>query len=172
MNTALHVLIDKISPRHLILIIIIIFSRHKPRYEFLALTPKYRATNGNLAPNGGPAVVGMGGPGAPAPDLGPGGGGWYGDHESDIPVSLLPKHVLGLHAAGDMAFHKDFEAIHESAVHFNGSGLSVGNGNVFPDVVNGGGEDNGGRMHKVSEPFFAQSHITNPWHCTHGPFEG
>ena len=29
--------------------------------------------------------------------------GWFGDPESDIPLSLLPKHVTGLHAADDMA---------------------------------------------------------------------
>ena len=32
-----------------------------------------------------------------------GGNGWCGDDESDIPVSLFPKHVVGLHADGDMA---------------------------------------------------------------------
>ena len=34
------------------------------------------------------------------------GNGWFGDPESDIPLSLLPKHVIGLHAAEDMALLK------------------------------------------------------------------
>ena len=34
------------------------------------------------------------------------GNGWFGDPESDIPLSLLPKHVIGLHAADDMAMLK------------------------------------------------------------------
>ena len=71
--------------------------------------------------------------------------GWFGDPESDIPLSLLPKHVTGLHAADDMAmltvsqsvpcslsaprsfaaastFLKDFEAIHTLRLQQNGGG--------------------------------------------------
>ena len=67
--------------------------------------------------------------------------GWFGDHESDIPISLFPKHVAGLHVNGDMAFHKDFESIEHLCQMAAKSNLPIGvpNGNAYPDVVNGGG---------------------------------
>ncbi len=87
--------------------------------------------------------------------------GWCGDPESDIPLSVFAKHVLGLHAAGDMAFHKDFEAIHQvrghmsnghlsnghDSAHNNGNASSTSNGvkgpsgkaaTTFPDILGGG----------------------------------
>lgn len=103
------------------------FRRHKPRYEFLALTPKYMA-------------AGRGGPGSPA--INGGHQGWISDHESDIPISLLPKHVSGLHACENMAFHKDFESIHAARLlrHSNDGGSLIGNvhaANTYPDILNG-----------------------------------
>ncbi len=89
-------------------------------------------------------------------------GGWTGDPESDIPLSVFAKHVVGLHAAGDMAFHKDFEAVHQaraaSAAATSTDASSVLNGQIdakraecakngaasgraastFPDILGGG----------------------------------
>jgi len=39
--------------------------------------------------------------------------GWTADPASDIPAQLFPKHVQGLHASGNMAFVKDFEAFRQ-----------------------------------------------------------
>ncbi|TRY71536.1 hypothetical protein TCAL_12498, partial [Tigriopus californicus] len=111
----------------LLALVMLICRRHKPRYEFLALTPKYMA-------------AGRGGPGSPPINGGP--QGWISDHESDIPISLLPKHVSGLHACDNMAFHKDFESIHSARLlrHANDAGSLIGNvhaANTYPDILNG-----------------------------------
>ena len=71
--------------------------------------------------------------------------GWRGDTASDIPSSLFPKHVQvsssscqnspilpfnpsnhfqGLHASGNLAFVKDFEAFQQSNNEFSGSGAA------------------------------------------------
>ena len=104
----------------------------------MALTPKAKT-----ASNGHPPVAnGANGSVLPVSGLTSGDCGWCGDHESDIPVSLLAKHVMGMHAAADMAFHKDFEAIHECGAQYNwrnGAALNAENGSAFPDILNGRG---------------------------------
>ncbi len=111
--------------------------KHRPAYETIALTPrKYWAT---MASTSGAASR-----------------GWYGDPETNIPALLFPKHVLGLHASDDLAFHRDFEAVHSAsrrltaASTVNGAasngcanGLATANGSAaaassFPDILNGG----------------------------------
>ena len=85
------------------------FRRHKPRYEFLSLKP--RVSNTGAASTGAVLANGVSNGGGPVvlnngTVVGGGGNvgsGWCGEDESDIPVSLFPKHVLGLHAEGDMA---------------------------------------------------------------------
>ena len=78
--------------------------------------------------------------------------GWSGEPASDIPASLFPKHVqvcsmsttIGLiitdilqclHASGNMAFVKEFEAFQQHNNDYSGSGQ---NSQSFPDVVGGG----------------------------------
>ncbi len=97
--------------------------RHKPRYEFLALTPKPRAATG--AASAGAAAGASSSSGFSSSDC-----GWRGDPESDIPLSLFPKHVLGLHASGDMAIHKVGEGFdpacrHELEDHLSGGCFSI-----------------------------------------------
>eukprot|EP00095_Tigriopus_kingsejongensis_P007719 maker-scaffold162_size295716-snap-gene-0.11 protein:Tk07719 transcript:maker-scaffold162_size295716-snap-gene-0.11-mRNA-1 annotation:"domain-containing protein" len=111
----------------LLALVMLICRRHKPRYEFLALTPKYMA-----AGRGGPGCAQVNG----------GGQGWISDHESDIPINLFPKHVSGLHACDDMAFHKDFESIHSARLlrHANENASLIANGHAastYPDILNG-----------------------------------
>ena len=83
--------------------------------------------------------------------------GWYGDSETNIPALLFPKHVLGLHASDDLAFYRDFEAVHSASRRLqqtvngranghgaNGSAASAsaasanGAAATFPDILNGG----------------------------------
>ncbi|XP_040572850.2 putative receptor-type tyrosine-protein phosphatase mosPTP-1 isoform X2 [Lepeophtheirus salmonis] len=93
----------------ILIVLITIICRHRSHYEFLALSPrKY---------------------------LGSGGPGWTGDPESDIPVVLFPKHVTGLHASHDMAFQKDFEAVHDSRKCQNTSSSKAAS--TYPDILNG-----------------------------------
>ena len=78
--------------------------------------------------------------------------GWTGEPASDIPASLFPKHVQvwpmsttmgliitdilqGLHASGNMAFVKEFEAFQQHNNDYSGSGQNL---QSFPDVVGGG----------------------------------
>ncbi len=92
--------------------------------------------NGNVAANGSIVVATSNGNGAVSSANGNvvlNSGGWFGDPESDIPVALLPKHVQGLHAAGDMAFHKDFEAVHAEVA------AKSSNDAAYPDILNGRG---------------------------------
>lgn len=41
--------------------------------------------------------------------------GWAGDLETDIPASLFPKHVQGLHASGDAAFVREFDSFYQAS---------------------------------------------------------
>eukprot|EP00090_Calanus_glacialis_P045884 TRINITY_DN8764_c0_g1_i5.p1 TRINITY_DN8764_c0_g1~~TRINITY_DN8764_c0_g1_i5.p1 ORF type:complete len:888 (-),score=166.51 TRINITY_DN8764_c0_g1_i5:697-3360(-) len=66
--------------------------------------------------------------------------GWTGEPASDIPASLFPKHVQGLHASGNMAFVKEFEAFQQHNNDYSGSGQ---NSQSFPDVVGGVGPEYG-----------------------------
>lgn len=101
------------------------FRKHRPSYETIALTPrKYWA----------------GGTGSGSSS------GWFGDPETNIPALLFPKHVLGLHASDDLAFHRDFEAVHMASRRLMNNGTSntaaASAGSVaYPDILNGGGRD-------------------------------
>ena len=98
----------------LVLLVTLVCKKTKPRYEFLALTPKVLQRHQNGAANAAIAAPqatattqilnGSAGVGGGHYDFS--GNGWFGDPESDIPLSLLPKHVIGLHAAEDMALLK------------------------------------------------------------------
>ena len=84
------------------------FRKHRPSYESIALTPrKYWSGSGP---------------------------GWTGDAETNIPALLFPKHVLGLHASDDLAFHRDFEAVHSCSRRLNNTQASASN--AYPDILN------------------------------------
>ena len=65
--------------------------------------------------------------------------------ESDIPLSLLPKHVFGLHAGDGLAFVKDFENNTSSSRPASSTVVSMKNGvsNGHTVVVQNGGSHNG-----------------------------
>jgi hypothetical protein len=91
--------------------------KHRPSYETIALTPrKYWSGSGS-------------------------GTGWLGDPETNIPALLFPKHVLGLHATDDHAFHRDFEIVHSVSHRMRNLPASLNNGSAasaYPDILNGG----------------------------------
>eukprot|EP00090_Calanus_glacialis_P045882 TRINITY_DN8764_c0_g1_i1.p1 TRINITY_DN8764_c0_g1~~TRINITY_DN8764_c0_g1_i1.p1 ORF type:complete len:894 (-),score=170.55 TRINITY_DN8764_c0_g1_i1:336-3017(-) len=64
--------------------------------------------------------------------------GWTGEPASDIPASLFPKHVQGLHASGNMAFVKGFQAFPPHNTDYRGKA------NSFADVGDGGSCDSYG----------------------------
>lgn len=66
------------------------------------------------------------------------GSGWFGDPETNIPALLFPKHVLGLHASDDLAFHRDFEAVHVVSRRLMNN---TANNPPYPDILNGGNGD-------------------------------
>ena len=102
------------------------FRKHHPNYETIALTPrKYWSGSGH----------------------GSSGSGWLGDAETNIPALLFPKHVLGLHASDDLAFNRDFEAVHTASRRLmNNGNARTNNGQpnampgsvAYPDILNGG----------------------------------
>ena len=102
--------------------------KHRPTYETIALTPRkyWSATSG-----GHHSAT----------------SGWFGEPETNIPALLFPKHVLGLHASDDLAFHRDFEAVHTANRRLMNNGNSNGNangnngsnGNAYPDILHSGG---------------------------------
>ena len=89
--------------------------KHRPSYESIALTPRKYWSGGS----GGP--------------------GWCGEAETNIPALLFPKHVLGLHASDDLAFHRDFEAVHSCSrrLTLNNAAPDILNSNRGTDFVNG-----------------------------------
>ena len=91
-------------------LVLYICRKHRPSYESIALTPRKYWSGAS----GGP--------------------GWCGDAETNIPALLFPKHVLGLHASDDLAFHRDFEAVHSSSRRLanNGSNAAA----AYPDILN------------------------------------
>ena len=92
------------------------FRKHRPSYETIALTPrKYWSGSGHSS-----------------------GSGWLGDPETNIPALLFPKHVLGLHASDDLAFHRDFEVVHSSSRRLMNNGSATLNNGTYPDILNGG----------------------------------
>ena len=107
-----------------ILISILIFyfchRKHRPSYETIALTPRKYWSGGGTGHTSG--------------------SGWLGDPETNIPALLFPKHVLGLHASDDLAFHRDFEVVHSSSrrLTMNNGSTTLNNGTYPPDILNGG----------------------------------
>ena len=89
--------------------------KHRPSYESIALTPRKYWSGAS----GGP--------------------GWCGEPETNIPALLFPKHVLGLHASDDLAFHRDFEAVHSCSrrLTLNNAAPDILNSNRGTDFVNG-----------------------------------
>lgn len=104
----------------LILILILVCKKHRPQYETIALTPRKYWPGCNSSSEG-----------------------WYGDPETNIPALLFPKHVLGMHASDDLAFQRDFEAVHSASKRMNNGASAKRNANngaasAFPDILNGG----------------------------------
>ena len=94
--------------------------KHRPSYETIALTPRKYWSGGGTGHTSG--------------------SGWLGDPETNIPALLFPKHVLGLHASDDLAFHRDFEVVHSSSrrLTMNNGSTTLNNGTYPPDILNGG----------------------------------
>ena len=48
----------------------------------------------------------------------------------------MKHYVLGLHASDDLAFHRDFEAVHNASRKLMNNGISgSNNGSAYPDIL-------------------------------------
>jgi len=103
-----------------IILLLLVCKKHRPSYETIALTPRKYWSGGGTGHTSG--------------------SGWLGDPETNIPALLFPKHVLGLHASDDLAFHRDFEVVHSSSrrLTMNNGSTTLNNGTYPPDILNGG----------------------------------